>query len=56
MLISGLGLNAEIKGAVGSVALKQLYLRLNLKLAGWVIDCSVCIILTLPSVAGSLSY
>lgn len=32
---------AEIKGAVGFVAPKQLYLRLNLKLGEQVTDCSV---------------
>ena len=41
MLVSGLELNTEIKGAVGSVGLKQLYLKLNLKLAGQVADCSM---------------
>lgn len=31
---SGLGLIPDIKGVVGSVALKQLHLRLNLRLGG----------------------
>lgn len=38
------------------MAPKQLYLRLNLKFGEQVTDCSVWIHLTLPLVAGSLSY
>lgn len=53
--------SAEIKhrnkeSGVGFVAPKQLYLRFNLKLGEQVIYCSVWIHLTLPLVAGSLSY
>jgi len=54
VLVSGLELNTEIKGAVGSVALQQFYLGLNLKLAGQIVVFTQNDLLTLPLVARSL--
>lgn len=55
VLVSGLGLNTEIKGALGYMAVKQWYPRLKLRSAGPVTDCSVCIYLSLLLAAGTLS-